>query len=85
MDNDNVEKVLAVIRQNCHLTVRGVAEKAGISKSACHLILTDKLKMRRVATKFVLLLLKNAQNNNRVTVRSCLIVRILIKTFCKMS
>jgi len=47
------EKVLAVIRQNRHLTVREVAEEVGICKSSCHLILTEKRKMRRFAAKFV--------------------------------
>ena len=53
MDDDHVEKVLAVICQNHRLTVREVAEEVGIGKSSCSLILTDKLKMRCVATKFV--------------------------------
>ena len=53
MDDDHVEKVLAVIRQNRLPTVREVAEEAGICKSSCHLILTDKLKMHRVAAKFL--------------------------------
>jgi len=53
MDDDHVEKVLAVIRQNRRLTVREVAKEVGICKSSCHLIFTEKRKMRRVATKFV--------------------------------
>jgi len=53
MDDDHVEKTLAVIRQNRPLTVREVAEEVGICKSSCRLILTDKRKMRRVAAKFV--------------------------------
>jgi len=53
MDNDYVEKVLAVIRQNRCLTAREVAEEVGICKKPCHLILTEKLKMCRVAAKFV--------------------------------
>ena len=53
MDNDDVEKVLAVIRQNRFITVREVAEEVGICKSLCHLILTEKLKMRRVAANSV--------------------------------
>jgi len=60
MDDDHVEKVLAVIRQNRHLNVREVVEKVGICNSSCHLILTDKLQMRRVATKFVPRLLTDA-------------------------
>jgi len=61
MDNDHAEKVLAVIRRNRRLTLREVAEEAGFCRSPCHLILTDKLKMRRVAAKFVLRLLTDAQ------------------------
>jgi len=38
MDDDRVEKVLAVIRQNRRLTVREVAEEVGICRSSCHLI-----------------------------------------------
>ena len=45
MDDDHVEKVLAVIRQNRRLTVREVPEEVGICKSSCHLILTEKLKI----------------------------------------
>ena len=45
MDDDHVEKVLAVILQNRRLGVREVAEEVGICKCSCHLILTDKLKM----------------------------------------
>jgi len=51
MDDDHIEKVLAMICQNCRLTVCEVAEEVGICKSSCHLILTDKLKMCCVATK----------------------------------
>jgi len=51
MDDDQVEKALAVIRQNRRLTVREIAEEVGICKSSCHLILTEERKMRRVAAK----------------------------------
>jgi len=53
MDDDHVEKALAVIRQNRRLAAREVVEEAGICKSSCHLILTEKLKMRRVVAKLV--------------------------------
>jgi len=49
-----------VIRQNRLLTVHEVAEEEGICKRSCHLILTDKLKMRLVAAKFVPRLLRDA-------------------------
>jgi transcriptional regulator with XRE-family HTH domain len=67
IEDDHVDEVLAVIRQNRRLTVREVAEEVGISKSSCHLILTEKLKMRRVAAKFVRRLLTDAQKGNRVS------------------
>ena len=53
MDEDRVEKVLAVICHNRRLTVCEVAEEVGICKSLCHLILTEKRKMCCVAIKFV--------------------------------
>ena len=68
MDDDQVEKVLALIRQNRRLTVREVAEEVGICKSSCHQILTDKLKMCRIAGKFVPHLLTDARKENRFTV-----------------
>ena len=52
--------MLAVICQNRRLTVREVAKEVGICKSSCHLILTDKLQMRRAAAKFVPRLLTDA-------------------------
>jgi len=60
MDDDHVEKVLAVIRQNRRVNIREVAEEVGICKRPCHLILTNKLRMRRVAAKFVPRLLRDA-------------------------
>ena len=38
MDDDHVEKVLAVTRQNRRLTLHEVAEEEGIYKRSCHLI-----------------------------------------------
>ena len=53
MDDDHVEKVHAVIRQNRRLIVREVTKEVGICKSPCHLILAEKWKVRRVAAKFM--------------------------------
>jgi histone-lysine N-methyltransferase SETMAR len=68
MDNDHVEDVRAVVRENRSLTVREVPEKVGLSKCSCHTILTQELGMRCVATKFVPHLLTDEQKANRVTV-----------------
>ena len=40
----------------------------GIGKSSCHTILTEKLKVHRVAAKFVPRLLTEEQKQNRVSV-----------------
>jgi len=53
MDDDRVEKMLAVVRQNHLLTVREVAEEVRICQVPCHLTLTENRKMRRVTAKFV--------------------------------
>jgi len=60
MDDYHVERVLAVIHQNRLLTVCEVSKEVRICKRLCHRILTDKLKMCRVAAKFVPHLLTDA-------------------------
>jgi len=68
MGDDHIEKVRSVIHEYRRLTIREVSEEEGICKSSCHTILTEKLKMHRVATKFVLRLLTEEQKQNRITV-----------------
>jgi len=57
-----------VIRENRRLTVREISEEESICKCSCHTILTEKLKMHRIAAKFVPRLLTEEQKQNRVTV-----------------
>ena len=84
--DDQIGKVRSVIRENRRLTIREVSEEVGICKSSCHAILTEKIKMHRVAAKFVPRLLTEEQKQNRVSVSQELLDRsILMKTFCKMS
>ena len=73
--DDHIEKVRSVIRENRRLTVREVSEEVGICKSSCHTILTEKLKIYRVAAKFVPRLLTEEQKQNRVTVSEELLDR----------
>src|SRR5215469_10129469 len=73
--DDHIEKVRSVIRENRRLTVREVFEEVGICKSSCHTILTEKLKMHRVAAKFVPRLLTEEQKQNRVAVSQELLDR----------
>ena len=65
--DDHIEKVRSVIRGNRRLTIREVSEEVGICKSSCNTILTEKLKMHRVAAKFVPRLLTEEQKQNRVS------------------
>jgi len=66
--DDRIEKVRSVIHENRRLTIREVSEVVGICKSSCHTILTEKLKMHRVAATFVPRLLTEEQKQNRVSV-----------------
>jgi hypothetical protein len=66
--DDHIEKVRSVICENRRLTVREGSEEVGICKSSCHTIFTKKLKMHRVAAKFVPCLLTEEQKQNRITV-----------------
>jgi len=45
-NNDHVERVHAVIGGNRCLTLREVADEAGISIGSCHQIFTEKLQMQ---------------------------------------
>jgi hypothetical protein len=57
--------VWKVIHSNGRFTVREVAEECGISKTMCHMILTENLGMRHVAAKFVPRLPKEDWKQNR--------------------
>jgi len=52
-DDVHIDAVRHLILQNRHLTIREIAEYVGISFGSCQAILTEKLNMHRVATKFV--------------------------------
>ena len=52
-NDDHVERVRAVIRGSCRLTVREVADEVDMSIGSCHQIFTEKLQMHRVSAKFV--------------------------------
>jgi hypothetical protein len=53
---------------NRRLTVREVADEAGISVGSCHQIFTEKLTMCRVSAKFLPRLLTDDQKENRVEI-----------------
>ena len=48
-----IERVRQIIREDRRRTIDEVSMLVGISHGTCHKILTDDLKIRRVASKFV--------------------------------
>ena len=49
--DENIEAVKKMILDNCRITIREVADDAGISFGSCQAILTDVLDMKRAAAK----------------------------------
>jgi len=63
-----IERVPQIIREDRLLTIDEVSMLVGISHGTCHKILTEALKMRRVASKFVPGLLSVDQKQQRLDV-----------------
>ena len=51
--DENIEKIRVAIMFDRRRTIDELEEKTGISWSSCQRILTEDLKMKRVAAKFV--------------------------------
>ena len=60
--------------QDCHVTVRDLAEEVGMSTGSVHSILTDVLAMRRVSAKFVPKLLTMEQKQLHLEVLQDILV-----------
>ena len=67
-DDPYTDEINTLVRANRRLTVRELAEKCGIMVGSCHHILTEELKMHRVAAKFVPRLMTSDQQAQRVQV-----------------
>ena len=65
-DDPHIDEINTLVRANRRLTVRELAEECGISVGSCHHILTEELKMHRVAAKFVPRLITSDQQAHRV-------------------
>ena len=85
-DDPHIYEINTLVRANRRLTVRELAEECGISVSSCHHILTEELKMHRIAAKLCpvwwqvinkLIVFKS--------VRICLITQEMIKHSCQRS
>ena len=74
-DDPHVDKINTTVRANRHLTIRELAEECGISIGSCYEILTAKLKMHRVAAKFVPHLISDDLKVNGVLVYKKLLDR----------
>jgi predicted DNA-binding protein YlxM (UPF0122 family) len=67
-DDTHVVQVCEIMHSNPHLTVREIAEERNISIGSCHDILTTKLEMHRVVSKFVPRLLTLDQRESRIAI-----------------
>ena len=66
--NENTEAVKKIVMENRRITIREVAEDAGISVGSCHAIFADILGLKRLAAKFVPKLQKQHGNHASATV-----------------
>ena len=67
-DDPHIDEINTLVRAIRRLTVRELAEECGISVGSCHHILTEELKMHRVAAKFVPHLMTSDQQAHCVQV-----------------
>ena len=65
-DDPHIDEINTLVRANRRLTVGKLAEECGISLGSCHHILTEELKMHRVAAKFVPRLMTSDQQAHHV-------------------
>jgi len=77
-DDVHIDGVRDLILQNRRLTIREIAEYVGISFGSCQAILTEKLNLHRVATKFVHHVLTEDQKANRVNISQELLDRVSV-------
>jgi len=78
-DDVHIDAVLDLILQNRLLTLREIAEDVGISFGSCQAILTEKIKMQRIAAKFVPRMLTEDQKANRVNISQELLNRVSVE------
>jgi hypothetical protein len=67
-DDAYVAQVHEFLRSNRRLTVREIAKECNISIGSCHDILTTKLEMLRVVSKFVSRFLAQNRRESRVAI-----------------
>ena len=67
-NDQNVEVVRAVMVKDRRLSVRMIAEEAGLNKNAVHSILTEHLHMRKIRAELVPKNLSVEQKANRLEI-----------------
>jgi len=72
---ENIAKICQILRENCWLTVRSIAEQVNIDSETVRKILTENLDMRKVCAKMVPKKLTEEQKQRRVTICQDLLER----------
>ena len=72
---ENIAKIRQIVRENCWLTVRSVAEQVNTDRKTVRKILTEDLDMRKVCAKMVPKKLTEEQKQRRVTICKDLLER----------
>ena len=72
---ENITEVGQIVRENCRLTVRSIAEQVNIDRETVREILTEDLDMRKVCAKMVPKDLAKEQKQRRVTICQDLLKR----------
>ena len=63
---ENIAKVHQILRENCRLTVRSIAERVNVDRETVRKILTEDLDMRKVCARMVPKQLTEKQKLRRV-------------------
>ena len=63
---ENIAKVGQIVRENCRLTVRSIAEQVNIDRETVRKILTEDLDMRKLCAEMVPKELSEEQKQRRV-------------------
>ena len=74
-DGENVEKVAKLLNDDRRYTCTEIAHELGISYGSAHSILTERLKMRKVAARWVPHMLSDSEKHHRVKIASSLLHR----------
>jgi len=77
-DDVHISAVRDLILQNCHSTIREIAEDVGFSFGSCQAILIEKLNIHCIAVKFVPRVLTEDQKANCVNISQELLNRVSV-------